>query len=86
MVLFQWILVILILFTLAAIIRVVLGPTIWDRLLGLNLISSKIMMIIVLFALMLERSYLLDIALVYGFFGYIGIVLIARFVEKRGDL
>ncbi len=83
---FQWMLIVLILFALAAILRVLLGPTIWDRLLGLNLISSKIMMIIVLYALILNKSYLLDIALVYGFFGYIGIVMLARFVEKRGDL
>lgn len=80
------IMLVLTIFAMAAILRVILGPTIWDRLLGLNLISSKIMMIMVLFALILEKSYLLDIALVYGFFGYIGIVLLARFVEKRGEL
>lgn len=82
----QGILVVLTMFALAAIVRVLLGPTIWDRLLGLNLISSKIMMIMVLYALILDKSYLLDIALVYGFFGYIGIALLARFVEKRGEL
>ena len=62
-------------------IRVVRGPTIWDRLLGFNLISSKIIMGIVLYALLIDKSYVLDIALIYSVFGFISIVLIARFIK-----
>lgn len=67
-------------------IRVVMGPTIWDRLLGLNTISAKIIMSIVILSVVTEKSYLLDVALVYSFLGFIGTVLIARFIEKKGDL
>lgn len=66
-------------------LRVILGPTIWDRLLGLNLISSKVLTAIVLLASLLGESYLLDIALVYAVLGFIGTVLIARFFERRED-
>ncbi|TVR58424.1 MAG: pH regulation protein F [Spirochaetaceae bacterium] len=66
--------------------RVIIGPTIWDRILGLNLISSKIIVAIVFFALILEKSYLLDIAIVYSLIGFIGSVLISRFVEKKGQV
>lgn len=62
-------------------IRVLKGPTIWDRLLGFNLISSKIIMGIVLYALIIDRSYILDIALIYSVFGFMSIVLIARFIK-----
>lgn len=62
-------------------IRVIKGPTIWDRLLGFNLISSKIVMSIVLYALLIDKSYVLDIALVYSVFGFMSVVLIARFIK-----
>ncbi len=65
--------------------RVLVGPTIWDRLLGFSLISSKIIMAIVVFASMLERTFLLDIAIVYSLLGFIGSVLIARFLERRTE-
>ncbi|MDD3305721.1 MAG: monovalent cation/H+ antiporter complex subunit F [Acetobacterium sp.] len=67
-------------------VRVILGPTIWDRLLGLNAISAKIIMSIVILALITNQSYLLDVALVYALLGFISTVLIARFIEKKGDI
>ena len=67
-------------------VRVILGPTIWDRLLGLNTISAKIIMSIVIFSIITEQPYLLDVALVYALLGFIGTVLIARFIEKKGDI
>ncbi|MEO1815186.1 MULTISPECIES: monovalent cation/H+ antiporter complex subunit F [Acetobacterium] len=67
-------------------VRVILGPTIWDRLLGLNAISAKIIMSIVIFSIITEQPYLLDVALVYALLGFIGTVLIARFIEKKGDI
>ncbi len=67
-------------------LRIILGPTIWDRLLGLNLFTSKVIMLIVLFALMREKSYLLDIALVYTLLGFISIVVIAKFIQEKGKI
>lgn len=77
------VLAILALLTIGGITRVIIGPTIWDRLLGLNLVSSKIIMAIIVFALIIERTFLLDIAIVYSLLGYIGSVLIARFIERK---
>lgn len=79
------VLFVLALLTIGGIIRVVIGPTIWDRLLGLNLISSKIIMAIIVFALMIQRTFLLDIAIVYALLGFIGSVLIARFIERKAN-
>lgn len=71
---------------LASALRIVLGPTIWDRLLGLNIFSSKVVMLIVLFALISRKSYLLDVAIVYVLLGFIGIIFIANFIQKRGKV
>ncbi len=82
---YHGVLFVLALLTIGGIIRVVIGPTIWDRLLGLNLISSKIIMAIIVFALMIQRTFLLDIAIVYALLGFIGSVLIARFIERKAN-
>jgi multicomponent Na+:H+ antiporter subunit F len=80
------IIMILTLLGVASAIRIILGPTIWDRLLGLNLFSSKIVMLIVLYALLMQRSYLLDIAIVYALLGFISIIFIAIFIQKKGKI
>ncbi len=64
-------------------VRIVIGPTVWDRLLGMGLISSKIIVAIVIFAHILDRSFLLDVAIIYSLLGFISSVLIARFIERR---
>lgn len=79
-------LLIIALYIVIVLIRVILGPSIWDRLLGLNAISAKIIIAIVMLSLILDQSYLLDVALVYSVLGFIGTVFIARFIEKKGDL
>lgn len=64
-------------------ILVIRGPSVWDRLLGLNMFSSKITVFIVLLAGLTGQTYLLDIALVYAVLGFIGTILMAKFVERR---
>lgn len=67
-------------------IRILIGPTIWDRLLGFNLLSSKLIMIIVVCAIIFERNFLLDIALTYALLGFVSTIFIARFVRDRGRI
>lgn len=62
------------------------GPTIWDRLLGMNMISSKLILCIILFAVFSDLSYLIDIAMVYALIGFIGTVFIALFIRQRGRI
>jgi len=64
-------------------IRVIIGPSVWDRLLGLNLIASKIIIIIILFAAINEMTFLLDFAIIYALSGFIGTIFIALFLSER---
>jgi len=64
-------------------IRVVMGPSVWDRLLGLNLVLSKTIIIIVLFASILNTSFLLDFAIIYALSGFIGTIFMALFLSRR---
>ena len=64
-------------------VRIIKGPSVWDRLLGLNLISAKIVVIIVIFASFHETAYLLDFAIVSILLGFIGTFFTTRFLLGR---
>jgi len=66
--------------------RVLIGPTIWDRLLGLGLTSSKVTLAIILAGFMYGELYILDLALLFSLLGFLVTVLLARFIERRGAL
>ena len=63
--------------------RVIMGPSVWDRLLGMNLILSKTIIIIILFAAIFETTFLLDFAIIYALSGFIGTIFIALFLSAR---
>ena len=65
-------------------IRVIIGPSVWDRLLGMNLIATKIILIIIMFASIRETTFLLDFAIIYALSGFIGTIFIALFLSQRG--
>lgn len=64
-------------------LRMIKGPSRWDRLLGLNLLSSKIMVIIIILSYLDDTGYLLDLAIIYALFGFIGEIFIALFLSDR---
>ncbi len=66
-------------------VRILAGPTVWDRLLGMSLISSKVIVAIAIVAVLLDRSFLMDVAIIYSLLGFISSVLIARFIERKGE-
>jgi len=64
------------------IVRTLKGPTIWDRLLGLNLIASKVIVIIIVVSSMYELPFLLDFAIIYTLSGFVGVIFLALFFSK----
>ncbi|SFC51897.1 multicomponent Na+:H+ antiporter subunit F [Alkalibacterium subtropicum] len=66
--------------------RVLIGPTVWDRMLGYALFSSKVIVMAVLIGIIIDRSYMVDAALIYGVLGFIGTIMLSRFIERRGDI
>jgi len=64
-------------------IRLVKGPSIWDRLLGMNIVATKIVIIVVVYASINETAFLLDFAIIYALSGFIGTIYIALFFAER---
>ena len=65
------------------IVRTIKGPSIWDRLLGMNLISTKIITMIVVFASIDGSAFILDFAIIYALSGFIGTIFVALFLMDR---
>ncbi len=68
---------------LFALLRLVIGPTAFDRAVGLDTINIIIMASIVFFAFIFKSSLYLDIALAYGILSFLETVVFARFLEGR---
>ena len=69
-----------------SLIRVVIGPTSADRLIGLNIFAAQILAILVLIAVKEGLHVYLDVALVYDIFGFVGLLAITRYFGKKGGL
>jgi multicomponent Na+:H+ antiporter subunit F len=57
------------------------GPTVVDRLLAVNVIVTKTLVVLVLLALVFGRSMLIDVALVYGLLNFVLTVTAGRLLE-----
>lgn len=64
-------------------VRMLIGPTDWDRLLGFSQFSAQLVLIILLLAMERDQTFLLDVALTYALLGFVGIVFVAHFIRNR---
>jgi multicomponent Na+:H+ antiporter subunit F len=64
-----------------AFIRAVLGPTVFDRVLALNMFGTKTVLLICVVGFLTDRTDFLDLALLYSLMNFIGMVALLRFSE-----
>jgi multicomponent Na+:H+ antiporter subunit F len=65
--------------------RVVRGPSVFDRVLGLNGISTKAIVLLVVIGTLFERvDMFIDISTGYALLNLVGALAIAKFLEERG--
>ena len=66
--------------------RVLRGPTVFDRVLGLNGISTKVILLLLVIGTANERvDMFVDIALGYALLNLVGSLAIAKYLEHQGD-
>ncbi len=70
---------------LLALARAILGPSVYDRALAVNMIGTKTMLLIAVVGFLAKRPEWLDLALLYGLISYIAVLAVLRF-SKYGDL
>ncbi|TVQ67047.1 MAG: pH regulation protein F [Balneolaceae bacterium] len=75
--------VILTLIIAVPLFRVLKGPTLYDRLLATNAIATKTIVLICLIGFLFGRiDMFIDITLAYAILGFIGSLMIAKFVSS----
>jgi len=77
----------LVLLMFLSLYRAVTGPTILDRLIGVNAIGSKTTTLLILIGLLYQRvEMFVDIALAYAMLNFITVMAASRYFQKRKGL
>ena len=66
-----------------AFIRLILGPSLPDRVVALDMMTVLIVSFCGLYAILSEDTAFIDVAIVLALVGFLATVALARFVERR---
>ena len=64
------------------VLRLVLGPTVIDRIAAVDMLTIISLSTISLYALVADRFIYLDVALVYGVLSFLAVVAVARYLDR----
>jgi multicomponent Na+:H+ antiporter subunit F len=67
---------------LFGVVRLVLGKTLIDRIVAIDMLTVISISLIALYAQLSGRFVYIDVALVYGLLSFLAVLAIARFLEK----
>ena len=65
--------------------RALLGPTVYDRVMAVNIFGTKTVLLIAVLGFLTGRPEFLDLAIVYALINFIGTIAVLKFFEF-GDL
>lgn len=65
-----------------AITRAIMGPTLYDRILAVNMFGTKTVLLISLLGFVMGRPEFLDIAIVYALINFISVIGVLRFSDN----
>lgn len=68
-----------------ALVRALLGPTVYDRVMAVNIFGTKTVLLIAVLGFLTGRPEFLDLAIVYALINFIGTIAVLKFFEF-GDL
>ncbi len=64
--------------------RAAVGPTVQDRLLGVNIVGTKTLVVVILVTFIQAESFFLDVAMVYALLLFVVTVALSRYLEAEG--
>jgi multicomponent Na+:H+ antiporter subunit F len=65
--------------------RAIKGPSAADRLVAINVIGTKTIILILMISLLFNENYFVDVALVYALISFVASVVIANYIEGLGS-
>ncbi len=72
------VLIILAIFCILCLIKIIQGPGVADRLLGANMLGGIANVLIVVLAVYMNESFLLDVVLVYALISFLAVVVLSQ--------
>jgi multicomponent Na+:H+ antiporter subunit F len=69
---------------LCVLFRLWRGPTAWDRLLAYNTASNRVVVLLAVIGVGTEQAVYVDVAITYAAISFLGVVILARFMERQG--
>lgn len=63
--------------------RAVLGPTTADRIIGINVVGTKVLTVFVFIAAIFQKGCFLDIAVLYAMLVYVTTLAFVKYLEDR---
>lgn len=64
-----------------AFVRLILGPTVPDRIVGLDTINTLVIVGMILFGAAFKESIYVDVAIVYALLSFVTTMLVAKYLE-----
>jgi len=74
--------IIILLSSFFSLYRLIKGPTFFDRVLAVNLIGTKVVVLLVLIDFLYDRPEFVDISLAYALINFVGTIAILKLKEK----
>ena len=68
-----------------ALVRAVLGPTVYDRVLAVNMAGTKTVLLLAVITFLFDRPEFLDLALAYALINFIGVLAVLEFFRGRAE-
>jgi multicomponent Na+:H+ antiporter subunit F len=66
-----------------ALVRALMGPSVYDRVLAVNVFGTKTVLLLSVIAFLYGRPDFLDLALAYALVNMVGILAVLEFVQNR---
>ncbi|HBW13477.1 MAG TPA: cation:proton antiporter [Proteiniclasticum sp.] len=74
--------IILSIFAFICLYRAYAGPTTADRVVSINVISTKVTVLIAVIAVFTEQNEFIDVAVIYAMMGFIATIAVSKYIEK----
>ena len=68
-----------------ALARAVIGPSVYDRVLAVNMFGTKTVLLLSVIAFLFGRPDFLDLALAYALINFIGVLAVLEFFRNRAE-
>ena len=66
-----------------ALARALLGPSVYDRILAVNMFGTKTVLLLSVIAFLYGRPDFLDLALTYALINFVGVLAVLEFFQSR---